>query len=137
MSENQFLLEGSLKMTKYQSCMSVAFAALLTFGIAGCSDYGGESTSDTPQSGGTSEGESGAEHAAGDAETAGLQELSEEDRASAMAQKICPVSEEPLGSMGAPEKVNVEGRDVWICCDGCRGKLLNEPEIYLANLEDQ
>jgi hypothetical protein len=124
-------------MTKYKSCMAVAFAALLTFGFAGCSDYGTESTPETPQSGGTSDGESGMESMPGDDETAGLQELSAEDRESAMAQKICPVSEEPLGSMGAPERVNVDGREVWICCDGCRDKLLNEPEKYLANLEDQ
>lgn len=124
-------------MTKYKSCVAVAFAALLAFGITGCSDYGAESSPETSPPSGTSEGESDAEPAAGDNETAGLQELSAEDRESAMAQKICPVSEEPLGSMGAPKTVDVDGREVWICCDGCRDKLLNEPEKYLANLEDQ
>src|SRR5688572_21911164 len=46
--------------------------------------------------------------------TAAMAELDEADRAAALAQKVCPVSDEPLGSMGKPLKVEVEGRTVFI-----------------------
>lgn len=65
----------------------------------------------------------------------GLKELSPEDYQSAMKQHVCPVSGEMLGSMGAPKKVDVGGRSVWICCDGCRDKLLTNPEEYLSKLD--
>lgn len=61
--------------------------------------------------------------------------LSDADREAALAQKICPVTEEGLGTMGPPIKVSVEGRDVFICCAGCREPLLEDPAKYLANLE--
>ncbi|QDV83713.1 hypothetical protein [Planctomycetes bacterium TBK1r] len=63
-----------------------------------------------------------------------LANLPEEDRKSAMKQHFCPVSGEMLGVMGAPEKVDVNGQSVWICCDGCKDKLLADPEKYLAKL---
>ena len=81
------------------------------------------------------------DHAAADADSPmakmmpGLNELSTEDYKSAMAQHICPVSGEMLGTMGAPEKVDVNGKSVWICCDGCKDKLLADPEKYLAKLK--
>lgn len=65
----------------------------------------------------------------------GLNDLSPADYQSAMDQHICPVSGEMLGTMGTPEKVDVNGTDVWICCDGCKEKLLADPEKYLAKLE--
>lgn len=61
--------------------------------------------------------------------------LSEADRKLATAQKTCPVSEKPLGSMGTPIKVDVEGRAVFLCCEGCRKKLLADPAKYLAKLK--
>ena len=51
-----------------------------------------------------------------------------------MKQHFCPVSGEMLGSMGVPEKVDVNGQPVWICCDGCKDKLLADPDKYLAKL---
>jgi hypothetical protein len=65
---------------------------------------------------------------------ANLASLSTEDRALAEKQKICPVSGEPLGGMGAPKKVNVAGHDVFICCQGCEKELTSEPDKYLAKL---
>ena len=64
----------------------------------------------------------------------GLKELSPEDYESAMKQHMCPVSGEMLGSMGVPIKVDVNGKSLWICCDGCRDKLLANPDEYLAKL---
>jgi YHS domain-containing protein len=51
------------------------------------------------------------------------------------AQKVCPVMDEPLGGMGAPLKVDVKGRAVYICCAGCAKKLHAEPDVYLAKLK--
>jgi Cu(I)/Ag(I) efflux system membrane fusion protein len=63
-----------------------------------------------------------------------LAELSPEDRSLAERQKICPVTGELLGSMGAPIKVDVNGKPVFICCEGCKEKLLKKPDEYLAKL---
>lgn len=63
-----------------------------------------------------------------------LAKLSDADFQLARRQTICPVAELKLGTMGPPIKVNVEGRSVFICCEGCREKLLNEPAKYLARL---
>lgn len=65
----------------------------------------------------------------------GLAELNDADRAAALAQKVCPVSGEALGSMGTPIKVTVKGRDVFLCCEGCREKLEANPDEYLAKLD--
>lgn len=88
--------------------------------------------------------QSGHEHdAAGHAEHAGhsqyedaLAKLSPADRALAEKQKTCPVSGEPLGSMGTPYNVTVQGRDVLLCCSGCEAEIKKNPEKYLAKLPD-
>lgn len=68
--------------------------------------------------------------------TEALADFSEEDRKSAMKQHFCPVTGEMLGTMGKPQKVEVEGENVWICCSGCKNKLLKDPKKYLAKLSD-
>ncbi len=65
----------------------------------------------------------------------GLAELSEEDRASAEKQHVCPVSGKMLGAMGTPIKVTVKDQDVWICCGGCEETLTGDPDRYLAKLK--
>jgi RND family efflux transporter MFP subunit len=65
---------------------------------------------------------------------AALAKLPDADRAAAEKQKICPVTRVALGSMGTPKKVDVNGTPVFVCCDGCRESLLEEPEKYLAIL---
>ncbi len=65
----------------------------------------------------------------------GLVKLNDTDRASALAQKNCPVSGEPLGSMGAPLKMQVKDQGVWICCDGCEDKLKKDPDKYIAKIK--
>ncbi len=84
----------------------------------------------------------GHEHAEGDDHAsagseieASFASLSEADRAAATAQKICPVSGEALGAMGTPIKMTVKGRDIFICCGGCKGKVEADPDKYLAMLE--
>lgn len=65
---------------------------------------------------------------------AALSMLPPEDRHLAESQRICPVTMMPLGSMGAPPKVDVNGKAIFICCEGCRASLTSEPEKYLAKL---
>lgn len=65
---------------------------------------------------------------------AALAELSPADRTLAEKQETCPVSGEPLGAMGKPYKVTIEGRDVFLCCPGCEAKLKENPQEYLAKL---
>ncbi len=66
---------------------------------------------------------------------ASLANLSPEDAASAEKQHFCPVSGAMLGTMGVPKKVDVNGQQVWICCDECKGELMANPEKYLAKLK--
>jgi hypothetical protein len=118
--------------------MSVAVVAIATFalGLAGCgSDTGGGKSQ-----GGKSTGAGGKQGAESDemkAVQAELAKLSEEDRASAEKQKVCPVSENLLGSMPGMKKVEVEGREVWLCCGGCESTLREDPEKYLAKIEEK
>jgi YHS domain-containing protein len=69
-----------------------------------------------------------------DVETA-LKALGPEDEKLARAQKTCPVSEEPLGSMGTPVKVSGAGKTVFLCCEGCRKRFEKDPEKYVAKLK--
>lgn len=63
--------------------------------------------------------------------------LSPEDRALVEAQEWCVVSsEERLGSMGAPIKLDIEGQPVFICCKGCQKKALADPAKTLATLRE-
>lgn len=88
----------------------------------------GENPVDTVQN----ESGGGGEHSK--AIAAALAKLSPEDRTLAEKQKTCPVSGEQLGLMGTPVKLDVKNQAVFICCDGCREKLLANPDEYLAKL---
>lgn len=63
-----------------------------------------------------------------------IMKLPKEDRSKATQQRICPVTRLQLGSMGPPIKVNVQGRDVFLCCSHCKKRLRDDPEKHLANL---
>jgi multidrug efflux pump subunit AcrA (membrane-fusion protein) len=63
--------------------------------------------------------------------------MSPEDRVLAERQKICPVTDAPLDSMGGPVRVVVNGKPVFICCEGCREKLLKTPAKYLSKLANK
>lgn len=69
------------------------------------------------------------------AEEKALSSLSVADRQAAERQKVCPVSDEPLGSMGVPPKIEVNGRTVFLCCDGCEQIVREDPDKYLAKLD--
>jgi|GEM_PF-2248977 hypothetical protein len=60
--------------------------------------------------------------------------LSDEDRVLVEKQRICPVTEAPLGSMGQPTSIIVQGRKVFLCCRGCESAMLKDPNKYLSIL---
>ena len=56
-----------------------------------------------------------------------------QQRAAAIArQKVCPVSGEPLGSMGKPVAVDAGSQTVYVCCAGCVGKVEANPAKYAS-----
>ncbi len=63
-----------------------------------------------------------------------LGQLSPADRELAERQRVCPIAGMLLGSMGVPIRVEAGGESVFLCCEGCRGRLLSEPEKYLRKL---
>jgi Cu(I)/Ag(I) efflux system membrane fusion protein len=60
--------------------------------------------------------------------------LSKADTALVNKQRICPVTGLPLDSMGGPMPIVVQGRRVFICCEGCESSFQKEPEKFLAKL---
>jgi len=58
------------------------------------------------------------------------------DAALIAIQKVCPVMDEPLGSMGQPIKVMVGDKPIFLCCKGCIKKIKAEPAKYLAMVYD-
>ncbi len=60
--------------------------------------------------------------------------LPPDELALAEKQKVCPVTDLPLDSMGGPVVSVVEGRKVFLCCKGCEPRLQANPEKYLAKL---
>ena len=125
---------------------SVALSMGLILAASGCNSSESEAPN-AAKSSNHSDSENdhaGHDHGAGDQTaktdmekmTKALVDFFEEDRKSAMKQHFCPVSGEMLGTMGEPEKVEVEGQQVWICCDGCKDKLLADPDKFLAKLND-
>jgi hypothetical protein len=67
---------------------------------------------------------------------AGLAKLTPADRAAAEAQKFCPVQDTiRLGAMGTPVKVSVGGKDVFLCCEGCRAAALKDADRTLKAIE--
>ena len=118
-----------------------AAVVVLTLTLYGCTTGSTESTDAGSAAAGGQEGDAGGHaHAHGDGATdmdkmkAELAKLSPEDAASAEKQHMCPVSDEMLGAMGAPLKVDVNGQSGWICCEHCRDALLENPDKYLAKL---
>ncbi|HVL13188.1 MAG TPA: heavy metal-binding domain-containing protein [Gemmata sp.] len=60
--------------------------------------------------------------------------LSAEDRQLAAKQQVCPVMGGDLNAMGGPVKVIVDGRIVFVCCEGCEKPLRQKATLYLPKL---
>lgn len=67
---------------------------------------------------------------------AGLAKLTPEDHKLAEAQGICPITKNPLGSMGPPVKVLIDGQIVFLCCAACKEKALANTKQTLATVAD-
>jgi len=50
-------------------------------------------------------------------------------------QKTCPVTGEKLGSMGPAVSVTVRGETIYVCCQGCVGKVQRDPDTHLRMVE--
>jgi YHS domain-containing protein len=116
-------------MTRMFNGVLLALAVTGMAMTAGCSKTVDQPATDAPVAG------------VGDAASNGkfdgeeyLASLSAADRAAVLAQKVCPVSGEPLWAMDTPSKVTIDGKDYWVCCAACIDPLKNEPEKYLAAL---
>jgi hypothetical protein len=63
--------------------------------------------------------------------------LSPEERALVEAQEWCVIStEERLGGMGPPLKLDINGKTVFVCCKGCKTKAERDPDKTLAKVEE-
>ena len=74
---------------------------------------------------------------AGDEVAAERAKLDPADRALVEAQEWCVVrTDERLGSMGAPIKLDIKGQPVFICCKGCKRKAEADPDKTLAKVAE-
>ncbi len=68
---------------------------------------------------------------------AALAKQDREDRNLAEAQKYCAVeTENRLGSMGKPFKLEIDGQPVFLCCQGCKKRALAAPDKTLATVKE-
>ena len=109
---------------------ALAAGLIAALGLNGCDKKPAKPKDDKPPATTSVEPKSAEEKIA-----AAIAELPEAERAVAAAQKNCPVAGEALGSMGMPFKVTVKGRDVYLCCEGCKGELEKDPEKYFAQMD--
>lgn len=58
-------------------------------------------------------------------------QLSANDLALVQQQGTCPVLDGPLGGHGDPVKLMVDGRPLYVCCQGCVGQVEQNPYFYL------
>lgn len=119
---------------------SAAMLVIVSAALSGC----GAQLVPTPaessgaESSGAGSTSAGTSHKSEDPRVAeALQKLSAEDRKLAEEQKFCVVSHSsPLGSMGTPIKLDVNGQPVFICCEGCQAQALANPEETLAKVAE-
>ena len=102
------------------------FAGVVLAGSVTLTGCGGGSSSTAPQP--ASEGQAGI--------AANLAKLSADDKALAEAQKVCPVTGEPLGSMGVPPKITLKGEAVFLCCSICKDKAEADSDKALQAIAD-
>jgi hypothetical protein len=105
-------------------------ALLIAFVMTGCNVNKDKPQPDAPA------GQTQAASGKTDDVAAERSKLSPEDRALVEAQEWCVVSsEERLGSMGPPLKLDIKGQPVFVCCKGCKRKAEADPDKTLAKVE--
>jgi len=115
--------------------LRLVLAALLAVGVAACSSS--EPTISEAPSGGeaTSAEDEALEPVSLNAKQLEQIELLPEDQQdAAIAQSVCPISGAPLGSMGVPIALSLEGGTVFLCCAGCEDSAMSDPEGTLAKV---
>jgi YHS domain-containing protein len=70
-----------------------------------------------------------------EAQIAKIKTLPAAEQDAALKQAVCPISGDHLGTMGTPFKIALEGRTVYLCCDGCEDKAKQDPKAVLATLD--
>jgi Cu(I)/Ag(I) efflux system membrane fusion protein len=65
-----------------------------------------------------------------------IAQLPAADQPAARAQKFCPVTGLPLGSMGVPQKVVLRGQTAFLCCPGCVEPATRNPEKTLKKVAE-
>ena len=68
-------------------------------------------------------------------ELANLEQLDPADQELAKQQKTCPITGMNLGSMGKPFKMEIEGRTLFLCCQGCEEAVKADPAAAFKKLE--
>ena len=63
-----------------------------------------------------------------------MAKLNPEDLDQAQSQRICPTSDELLGSMGKPVKLTLKGQTVFLCCASCKDAAEKDPEATLQKI---
>jgi hypothetical protein len=66
---------------------------------------------------------------------AGLDKLTADDRKRAVAQRLCPIQEKPLGLMGKPIELTLDGGTVFLCCKACEDDAKADPKGALKKAE--
>jgi RND family efflux transporter MFP subunit len=67
---------------------------------------------------------------------AGLDKLTPDERKRAVAQRLCPVQEKPLGLMGKPVEISLDGGRAFLCCSSCEDDARADPKGVLKKAED-
>jgi hypothetical protein len=65
-----------------------------------------------------------------------LAKLGPADRKVAETQKLCPVLRNPLGAMGRPFKVMLDGQPVFLCCKGCESEAREHSDHTLRTVRE-
>ena len=65
-----------------------------------------------------------------------LSQLPAAQREEAERQKRCPVTELPLGAMGAPTTIEHDGHKMFLCCKHCERLFKKYPKKYTAKVAE-
>ena len=120
-----FLLDAETRLNP--AAASAYFGASGNAGEAGSSSSAASSSSTraaAKKSGGVST-----------AQLAQIEKLSPADRELAIQQVTCPITGEPLGSMGVPVKIVLKGQPVFLCCIGCETEAKEHPDETVSKVD--
>jgi hypothetical protein len=112
-------------MFRFTTLSVLGFVTLLSGILLGCGE----------KDAAVAPGEMPAADAGASAIEKALASLSAEDRELVVMMGDCPVSGEPLGSMGTPLKVTKGDRSLFICCESCRELAEKNFDDYIAKID--